>query len=259
MKTTALLAYVGLVLVGAVTYMGYNFYSELALENSCEQIQGSLENVSKEVLFKKAGLLSERFGLGLMDAKNRESLANRIPEIRAVANEKGSNMNSAIDLSELETLDIILEEYLSPGGCDIFKNYVKAAQSQFISYYTVDFKRLASNLTDKELVDASMQELSKVEVNLDKLSKILTPETRCGLSNETARVLREREKDYCLALYEYNSGFVMSMADSLKASKDPYSKLYKSILINCFTPCIKREISCVEDCWLKQRQTLTGP
>ncbi len=259
MKTTVIIAYVGMILVGAVTYFGYNFYSDLALENSCEQLQDSLENVSRDVLFKKAGILSKRFDLGRLDAESNTALSRRTSEIRTLAREKGINMNSAMDLSELEALKTILGEYLYPDGCDIFKNYVKTAQSQFIRYYTIDMKNLCSNLSDDRIMDISMQELSKVDANMEKISKLQTPGSRCGLSNETARILREKEKEYCLALYEHNSGFAISLKESLDDSKDPYSKLYKSALINCLAPCIKNELSCVEECWITQRQVLVGP
>lgn len=259
MKTADIIAYAVLILVGATAYFGYNFYSELALERSCDQLQDKLVNVSNDVLFKKAGVLSGRFGLGVVEAGNSAALSRKILEIRSAADKKGVNMDTAVDISELETLDAILGEYLSPGGCDFFKNYAKIGQSQFVYYYSNDFKALLSNASDERILAASLREESKVSANVEQASRILTPETSCGLSNETARVLRDREKDYCFALYEHNAGLLTALKTSLDRSKDPYSKLYKSVLINCLTPCIKNEVSCAESCWIAQRDDLLGP
>ncbi len=259
MKTTDIIASMTLLLIGAVVYFGYNFYSDLALERSCGQIQGKLVNISNDELFKRTGVLSNRFGLGVVEAGNKAALLRKVLEIRSAAGRKGVNLNTAVDISELETLEIILGEYISPGGCDFFKNYVKVGQSQFIYYYSNDFKTLALNASDEQILSASLQEESKVSANIEQANRILTPEAACGLSNETARVLREKEKEYCLALYEHNAGLLASLKSSLDRSKDPYSKLYKSVLINCFTPCIKNEVSCAERCWIGQRDLLLGP
>jgi len=259
MRTVDIIAYVALVLVGATVYFGYNFYSELALERSCDQMQGKLVNVSNETLFARAGVLSGRFGLGVVDAGNNIALSRKIAEIRAAADNKGVTMTTAVDISELEALDSILGEYLSPGGCDFFKNYAKIGQSQFVYYYSNDFKTLLSNASDARILAASLREESKVSANIEQASRILTPGTACGLSNETARVLRDREKEYCFALYEHNAGLLTALKTSLDRSNDPYSKLYKSVLINCLTPCIKNEVSCTESCWIAQRDDLLGP
>jgi len=259
MKATDVIASMTLLLIGAVMYFGYNFYAELALERSCGQIQGKLVNVSNDELFKRAGMLSGRFGLGVVEAGNKAALLKRISELRSAADRKGVNLNTAVELSELETLEIVLGEYISPGGCDFFKNYVKVGQSQFIYYYSNDFRTLALNASDEQMLAASLREGSKVSANIEQASRMLTPETSCGLSNETARVLRDREKEYCLALYEHNAGLLASLKSSLDRSNDPYSKLYKSVLINCFTPCIKNEVSCAERCWIGQRDVLLGP
>lgn len=214
-------------------YLGHGYYIDRTMENACLDSQEFLSTLSKTALLD----LISNFDTP-PERITQNYLAPKITETRKI-----KNITNPITLSELETLYLVLGDYLEPEGCDLFKNLASAGQARAVLLYTEEFKK-----ADHKLLLSEIDDLQEKSNFIDHIN----PAVSCGFGVDNP-ILSKKEPEYCSAIHEQNYLLVKQLELQIEKD-DQISQTYKALFANCLADCLNKEMSCVETCW-KQKLT----